>query len=114
MRRGVPRRGASAYFCLCTRPLSPCRSSGPFETRLFINNDFVNSISGKTFPTVNPSNEEVIADVQEALAEDVDVAVAAAKAAFADGQGEFPSLPGAARREFGLVPCSAPVSNRPS
>lgn len=55
------------------------------ETRLFINNEFVNSASGKTFATVNPATEEVICNVQEALAEDVDKAVAAAKAAFEIG-----------------------------
>jgi hypothetical protein len=29
-------------------------------TQLFINGEFVNSISGKTFPTVNPATEEVL------------------------------------------------------
>ena len=45
------------------------------ETRLFINNEFVNSVSGKTFDTVNPATEEVICAVQEADKEDVDIAV---------------------------------------
>ncbi len=45
------------------------------ETRLFINNEFVNSVSGKTFEVVNPANEEVICSVQEAGLEDVDKAV---------------------------------------
>ena len=45
------------------------------ETRLFINNEFVNSVSGKTFQTVNPATEEVICSVQEADKEDVDLAV---------------------------------------
>ena len=45
------------------------------ETKLFINNEFVDSVSGKTFPTVNPATEEVICDVQEADAADVDKAV---------------------------------------
>jgi len=52
------------------------------ETRLFINNEFVDAKSGKTFKTVNPATEEVIADIQEAGQEDVNIAVAAAKAAF--------------------------------
>ena len=52
------------------------------ETRLFINNEFVNSVSGKTFPTVNPVTEEVICQVQEADAADVDLAVKAASDAF--------------------------------
>jgi aldehyde dehydrogenase (NAD+) len=45
------------------------------ETRLFINNEFVNSLSGKTFDTVNPATEEVICSVQQALEADVDKAV---------------------------------------
>lgn len=45
------------------------------ETRLFINNEFVNSVSGKTFDTINPATEEVICSVQEADAADVDIAV---------------------------------------
>jgi hypothetical protein len=45
------------------------------ETRLFINNEFVNSVSGKTFDSINPATEEVICSVQEADAADVDKAV---------------------------------------
>lgn len=55
------------------------------ETRLFINGEFVNSVSGKTFPTVNPATEEVICQVQEADEADVNLAVDAACAAFALG-----------------------------
>jgi len=51
------------------------------QTQLFINNEFVNAKSGKTFATVNPATEEVICEVQEAGAEDVDIAVDAANAA---------------------------------
>ena len=32
-------------------------------TQLFINNEFVNSESGKTFPTSNPATGEVITQV---------------------------------------------------
>lgn len=45
------------------------------ETRLFINNEWENSVSGKTFPTVNPATEEVICELQEADKADVDKAV---------------------------------------
>jgi len=45
------------------------------ETRLFINNQFVKSEEGKTFPTINPATEGVICHVQEAGCEDVDKAV---------------------------------------
>ncbi len=33
--------------------------------QLFINNEWVNCESGKTFPTINPVNGEVITQVQE-------------------------------------------------
>ncbi|KAJ1549060.1 hypothetical protein HK096_000630, partial [Nowakowskiella sp. JEL0078] len=51
-------------------------------TGLFINNEFVASLSGKTFETVDPCTGKVICSVQEALSEDVNVAVAAAKTAY--------------------------------
>uniref|UniRef100_V5GV38 Retinal dehydrogenase 2 n=1 Tax=Anoplophora glabripennis TaxID=217634 RepID=V5GV38_ANOGL len=53
--------------------------------KLFINNEFVDAVSKKTFPVINPTNGQVIAEVDEADKEDVDIAVAAAKAAFARG-----------------------------
>ncbi|RFU73109.1 aldh [Trichoderma arundinaceum] len=52
------------------------------ETRLFINGEFVPSISGKTFPIHNPATEEKITDVFEADTEDVEVAFTAAENAF--------------------------------
>src|SRR5258707_15724005 len=54
-------------------------------TKLLINGKWVDSVSGKTFPTVNPSTGEVITQVAEADAPDVDKAVAAARAAFETG-----------------------------
>jgi hypothetical protein len=45
------------------------------ETRLFINGEFVNSVSGRTFKTINPATEEVICEVQEGDVADVDLAV---------------------------------------
>jgi hypothetical protein len=45
------------------------------ETRLFINNEFVDSVSGKVFDTIDPATEQVICSVQEAGAADVDKAV---------------------------------------
>lgn len=52
------------------------------HTQIFINNQFVNSKSGKTFADINPSTGEKIADIQESDKADVDLAVAAAKKAF--------------------------------
>merc|ERR1719326_1557702 len=54
----------------------------PMETRLFINNEFVNAKSGKTFKSVNPRTEEVIAEFQCAEQADADAAVDAAEKAF--------------------------------
>lgn len=54
-------------------------------TQLFINNEFVNSESGKSFATYNPATERCIAEVQEAGVADVNKAVAAALKAFQPG-----------------------------
>ncbi len=51
-------------------------------TKLLINNRWVASISGKTFPTINPATGEEICQVAEADAADVNLAVKAARAAF--------------------------------
>jgi len=55
------------------------------ETRLFIDGEFVNSASGKTFPAENPANQKVICQVQEGDKADVDLACAAATKAFENG-----------------------------
>src|SRR5216683_3368509 len=54
-------------------------------TRLLINGKWVDSASGKTFPTINPATGEAITQVAEADAPDVDKAVSAARAAFETG-----------------------------
>src|ERR1700727_81110 len=55
--------------------------------QMYINGEWVASTSAKTFPVYVPSTEEVIAQVPDAGADDVNHAVAAAKAAFEDGPG---------------------------
>jgi betaine-aldehyde dehydrogenase len=52
---------------------------------MYINGEFVESASRKYFPVVDPSTEEVMAEVPEANEEDVNRAVAAARAAFDSG-----------------------------
>jgi len=54
----------------------------PMRTQLFINNEWVDAKSGKTFDTINPATEEKITAVQEAGDADVEAAVEAAGAAF--------------------------------
>jgi acyl-CoA reductase-like NAD-dependent aldehyde dehydrogenase len=51
-------------------------------TQLLIGGKFRDAASGKTFPTINPATEEIIASVAEADAPDIDAAVKAARAAF--------------------------------
>jgi hypothetical protein len=49
-----------------------------YETRHFINGEFVESKSGKTFDVMNPHTEKLTAKVSEGQAEDIDIAVEAA------------------------------------
>ncbi|HEX5723629.1 MAG TPA: aldehyde dehydrogenase family protein [Acidimicrobiia bacterium] len=57
---------------------------------LFINGKFRAPASKKYFPTINPANEDLLAEVAEANATDVGRAVKAARDAFEDGWGEMP------------------------
>jgi len=49
---------------------------------LFLNGEFVEPISGRSFPTINPATEEQLAEVAWAGTEDVDKAVTAARQAY--------------------------------
>jgi betaine-aldehyde dehydrogenase len=53
--------------------------------QMYVNGEWVDSKSNKTFPVYDPATEEVIAQVPEANADDVNRAVAAASAAFDNG-----------------------------
>jgi betaine-aldehyde dehydrogenase len=53
--------------------------------QMYVNGEWVDSKSNKTFPVYDPATEDVIAEVPEANADDVNRAVAAARAAFDDG-----------------------------
>src|ERR1700741_1735421 len=53
--------------------------------QMYINGEFVESESKKHFPVVDPSTEETLAEVPDADEQDVNRAVAAAKAAFDSG-----------------------------
>jgi phenylacetaldehyde dehydrogenase len=53
--------------------------------RMLIHGKWVDAASGKTFPTYNPSTGEILAHVAEGDKEDIDRAVAAARAAFDKG-----------------------------
>ncbi|KAL8120146.1 aldehyde dehydrogenase family 2 member C4-like [Apium graveolens] len=64
-------------------------------TKLFINGNFVDSVSGKTFETIDPRTEEVITRIAEGDKEDIDLAVKAAREAF--DHGPWPRLPACER-----------------
>lgn len=53
--------------------------------QVFINGEFVEAVTGKTFETINPADETVLAEVAYGGSEDVNIAVAAAKEAFYNG-----------------------------
>jgi aldehyde dehydrogenase (NAD+) len=53
------------------------------RNKLWIGNEWVDAASGDTFPTVNPATGEVITEVAEAAAADIDRAVESARSAFA-------------------------------
>ncbi|KAG7023572.1 Aldehyde dehydrogenase family 2 member C4 [Cucurbita argyrosperma subsp. argyrosperma] len=64
-------------------------------TKLFINGQFLDSVSGKTLETIDPRTGEVIASVAAGDKEDVDLAVKAAREAF--DHGPWPRMSGAER-----------------
>ncbi|XP_042975404.1 aldehyde dehydrogenase family 2 member C4-like isoform X2 [Carya illinoinensis] len=64
-------------------------------TKLFINGEFVDSVSGKTFETIDPRTGKVTARIAEGDKEDVELAVKAARQAF--DHGPWPRLPGSER-----------------
>ncbi|WP_299092595.1 aldehyde dehydrogenase family protein [uncultured Metabacillus sp.] len=55
------------------------------KKKLYINGEFVESKSQKTFDTYNPATGEVLASVYESGVEDIDLAVKAARKAFDEG-----------------------------
>ncbi|XP_021463057.1 retinal dehydrogenase 2 [Oncorhynchus mykiss] len=64
---------------------SPVPNADIKYTKIFINNEWQDSVSGKTFPVYNPASGEQICEVQEAEKADVDKAVQAARLAFTLG-----------------------------
>ncbi len=64
-------------------PLEPKPKIKP--GRLFIGGQWLDSVAGKTFTTINPATEEPLTQVAEAGTEDIDRAVKAARQAFTEG-----------------------------
>ncbi|MET7760110.1 aldehyde dehydrogenase family protein [Streptomyces sp. NPDC005389] len=63
---------------------------------LFIDGEFVEAADGKVFKTVSPATEEVLSEIAQAGAEDVDRAVKAARRAFE----KWSALPGSERAKY--------------
>ncbi|GAA4299572.1 aldehyde dehydrogenase family protein [Streptomyces venetus] len=63
---------------------------------LFIDGEFADAADGKVFKTVSPSSEEVLSEIAQAGAEDVDRAVKAARRAFE----KWSALPGSERAKY--------------
>lgn len=57
------------YFRMAPDPII---KPTPKYTKLFINNEWVDAVSGKTFSTYDPTNGEKICDVAEADKADID------------------------------------------
>ncbi len=66
-----------------TKPRKKSRHS--YQTKILIDGKWRESASGKTFETINPATEEVITEVAEGDAADIDLAVKAARKAFDSG-----------------------------
>ena len=52
------------------------------ETRNFIDGKFIDSISKNNIPVLNPANQRIVANIDEALDDEIDLAFNAAKKAF--------------------------------
>ena len=52
------------------------------ELRNFIDGKFIDSISKKNIPVLNPANQKIVGNIDEALDEEIDLAFQAAKRAF--------------------------------
>ena len=73
---------ASSKFEYAPAPESRAIADIKSSYGLFIGGEFVDGMDGRPFKTVSPSSAEVLADVTEAGAEDVDRAVRAARHAY--------------------------------
>ncbi|XP_039090764.1 aldehyde dehydrogenase X, mitochondrial [Hyaena hyaena] len=75
-------RGRTAPYSSAAALPSPIPNPDIRYNQLFINNEWQDAASKKTFPTVNPTTGEVIGQVAEGDRADVDRAVKAAREAF--------------------------------
>src|SRR4029453_14894640 len=73
---------------MATKTAEKARAVKPPKVKdqpLLIGGKWLDSVSGKTFPTINPATGETICQVAEGDKADVDLAVKAARKAFEEG-----------------------------
>ena len=76
--------------------------------QLYIDGEWRDATGGETFPSINPSNDEVIANVAKGTREDAQAAIAAARRSFDRGEWADQELPRSA-----ATSCSRPASTSP-
>ncbi|PKS12576.1 hypothetical protein jhhlp_000784 [Lomentospora prolificans] len=74
-----------------------------FQPRMLIGGQLVGASDGATFPLYNPATREKVADVPEATEDDVNTAVAAAKAAFPEWSALDPAQRGAYLKKLAVL-----------
>src|SRR5438874_8307922 len=80
-RTSVPRKETTARAAsIATKSPVPVR-----QTKMLVDGRWIDSASGKTFPTINPATGETNTHVAEGAKADVDLAVKAARKAFEEG-----------------------------
>jgi aldehyde dehydrogenase (NAD+) len=70
---------------MTTATKSKLKAAPTHQTKMLVDGKWRDSASGKTFETINPATEDVIAEVAEGDAADIDMAVKAARKAFDSG-----------------------------
>src|SRR5215468_8102439 len=81
----LPQRSAPMSTATAAAPKSKYTKPKVADQKMLINGKWVNSQSGKTFPTTDPTNGEVTCNVAEGDKADIDLAVKAARDAFEKG-----------------------------
>ena len=63
------------------------KSSLDFKNQAFINGNYTNSVTGKTFESISPVDGSIITSVSECDVEDINIAVKAARDVLRKGHG---------------------------
>jgi succinate-semialdehyde dehydrogenase/glutarate-semialdehyde dehydrogenase len=84
--------------------MSYLKDSSLLRRQSFIGNEWIDALSGKTFPVTNPANDEVLAQVADCSAAETQRAIAAADAALPDWRAKTAAVrAGILRRWYDLI-----------